>query len=257
LAPGFSGLDYYKGGSMRRITTLALTLVAVLAVSALAAGTAAAKTKKLVIYSAEPELLAAPGDNFDMVLYHWSTSENVGPNTFQVETSTGTASCTGTEFPFTGLQGKVETNSESTDKVEMTETFGTMGGSAACPNTSPLGTSAAVYLLPNASILNLSGSKGKAELKAKSTSQPLDLDVFYSGGAACGYTATALKGTLKLQPYSSWEQMVVTFTKAKVKLAKGSESVCSKKTTISGSFGYQNRGGEGFGEGLFLFGKLV
>jgi hypothetical protein len=44
-----------------------------------------------------------------------------------------------------------------------------------------------------------------------------------------------------------------------VKLAKAiSSSACDKKTTITGTFGFQDRGDFGsFGYGHFIFGKLV
>jgi hypothetical protein len=244
---------------MLRFKTAVAVLLAVLAVLAVGAASASAKPQKLVLYSAEPETLVVPGDVFQMVLYHWSNSEGTGPNAFYVETSSGTVTCVGTEFPFSGLGGKDLTNSEAVDKVEINAPAGALAAGTKCGNTSPLGTEAELYVAPQNATLNLAGSKGKAELKAKSTTEPIYVEVFYSGGATCVYSATNWKGTLTFVEQGVWQQVVTTFTKVKVKLAKSfSSTVCDKKATISATFGFQNRGDfGGFGEGHFIFGKLV
>jgi hypothetical protein len=250
---------------MRRLTAFALVLAAALGFSALTAAGASAKPPKLVMYSiTSVEEPLAPGDEFDMVLYHWSETEGVGPNSFYIETSTGTATCPGTEYPFSGLEGKTLTNGEVSDTVEMTTNEGTLAGGTLCSNTSVLGTEALMAMHPKGAILKLSGGKGKTELKAKSSTEPIVIEDLYSGGAYCQYTASKLKGTLSFAEFEKIgfpgaKQMVLTFTKSKIKLHKeGSSEGCDKHTTVSASFGFQDRGeGAEFGEGLFILGKLV
>jgi hypothetical protein len=247
---------------MRRFTALALALAAVAAVSGLAAGSAAAKAPKLLLGSYESnggeyvETPIAPGDNFDMVLFHISETEGFGANSFFIETSTGTATCEGAAF--SGIRGTALTNGEVTDTVEMHEGEGTLAGGSKCSNTSPLGTEAEMIVIPDNAILNLKGGKGQVQLKAKSAAEPVYVGILYSGGALCYYKATTLKGTLAFAPQGEWRQVVLTFTKAKVKLVKElSSATCEKKATISASFGFQDRGEEGFGAGLFIFGRLI
>jgi hypothetical protein len=257
---------------MRKIIRLAVAFIAVLAVSALAAGTASAKSQKLVLDSYYwsgvewEEKLVPPGSTFDLLLYRYSI-EGFGPDSFYVETSTGTATCDPGAFPenpYSGLKGKLQSNGEPTDTVEISEPEGILAAGKACSNTSALGSKAHVVVYPQASILSLKGSKGKAELTEKSTSAPIAMSVEYSSGPVCFYTAAKLKGTLKLvnSGYGeggAWKAVVLTFAKSKVKLVKeASSTLCDKKTTISVSFGIQdNEEGWGFGNGPVIFGKLL
>jgi hypothetical protein len=249
------------GVHMSRFKAFAMALVGVIAIAALTAGTASAKSQKLVLTYAGEEKLLEPGDTFDMVLYHWSESGGLGPNTFFLETESGTAKCPGTEFPFSGLHGTAQTNNEVKDTAKMESAAGALAFGTSCENTSGLGATASVGVQPNGAILGLSGSKGKTELKATSPTTPIYVVAAYSGGAECVWSTKKLKGTLTLEPYgfgSEWHQIVLSFTKSKVKLVKEFSSLeCPKKATITASFGFQNRSEEGFGVGFFIFGKLV
>jgi hypothetical protein len=245
---------------------LATAIATVLAITGLTAAVATAKTRKLVLYTVETTeneqfvyRLVTPGSAFDPTLAHWSGEEGgPEPNSFYVETSSGTVTCETTEDPRSGLRGTDVTNSEPVDTVELTEAFGAIsfGESKACGSTAPLGPYADVYVFPGHAIMSLNGSKGKVEIKARSASEPIEIDVFYYTGPECYYTAKSLKGTLKFAThFETWDQIVATFTKAKVKLAKPSSRACDKKATISASFGEQVQG-TGPGSNLFIFGKL-
>lgn len=81
------------------------------------------------------------------------------------------------------------------------------------------------------------------------------------GPTHCVYVAKSLKGTLELETGfgGGGLQLVVTFSKAKMKRDKSSAAVCDKTATISGSFGYANRSDgaqKAFGVGHYIFGKL-
>ena len=185
--------------------------------------------------------------------------ETQGP--LKVETNPGTVTCPPTVGPWSGIGGVDLTNNEATDTVEMTDAAGSLNGEATCTNTTGLGASANGYVIPEKAVLNLSGAKEKATLRAKSSTEPIYLGISYSGGIGCVYSATTLKGTLKLEPYALepiWHQISLNFEKQKVKLLKEySAPECSKKATISAPFFFQSHGDFGFGAGYIIFGSLV
>jgi hypothetical protein len=232
-------------------------LFAALAISALSAGTASAKSRKLILYSDFlEERLVAPGEEFDMVLYSYN-NEHVESNQFLIETTTGTATCNGGEFPFSGLEGKDVTNSEAKDVVRLGGAAGILYRGGTCPNTSVLGSKAEMIFYPDGADLVLAGSKGKTEIKQESAEFPIYVQVIYSEGAVCVYKAAKLKGTLTFAPQVELQQIVLTFTKDKVKLDKElSTESCDKHTTVSASFGFQSRSEGQFGLGAFIVGKL-
>ena len=232
---------------------LGAALIAILALAALVTATASAASQKLdLTWEVEAHQLA-PGQTFDMALGSSVANEGTdGPLT--LATNPGTVTCDPTEFPWSGLGGVDETNDAKTDKLEMSENY----IDEACSNTTGLGTKAGVYLIPDDSILNLS-SNGKAELKAKSRAAPIYVIVFYSGGDACLYTTTKLKGSLSLVSNGIGNQLSQLYTNQKVKLVKEESSPeCRQKVALSAPFFFA-LGGEGasFDSGDYVFGHLV
>ena len=215
--------------------------------------------KKLdLTWEGEARLLAAD-ETFQMALGSSFYGETEGP--LKVETYPGTVTCSPTVGPWSGIGGVDLTNNEPTDTVEMNYAAGSLNGEATCTNTTGLGASAKVSLIPEQAVLSLSGAKEKAELRARSSAEPIYLGISYSGGVGCVYSATTLKGTLKLEPYALepiWHQISLNFEKQKLKLLREySAPECSKKATISAPFFFQSHGDFGFGEWYIIFGSLI
>jgi hypothetical protein len=172
------------------------------------------------------------------------------------EVGTGVVTCSSGAFPEDqGFIGKDQTNDEITDKVELDEYYGTITGQA-CPSTSGLGSTSFSHFSPGLSILSLSGSKGTAQIKPKSKSNPIEAWFEFSGGDFCAYTATTLKGTLALEPFDGeFNQVALSFSKQKLKRVKGSSPECPKTATlVSAPFQFQTINPE---IGYYIFGRLM
>ncbi len=240
---------------MRKVAKFGVALLAVTALSALIAGTAsAAKAKTLdLTWELAVHQLAA-GETFDLVL---------GEAGATINTDGGTVSCAGGfgRPGFSGIQAVDLTNNEATDQVETGEGAGSLfGGAEACTNNTGLGSTVEEYVYAETSILRLEGSKGKAILKARAATMPIYFETYYSGGDACIYTTTSLKGTLKLEPWDEeLKQLNVVFSNQKMKLDKpySAKECASKGVTLSAEFEFASRGEDGFGEGDYIFGRLL
>ncbi len=230
---------------MRR--TIGTALVFAFVFGALLVATAAAKTKKLDLIWELAEHQLAPGEEFRM---------NNEDSEIKFEVGSGVVTCSSGFYPEDqGFIGKDLTNDETTDKVELGEFYGTITGGN-CSSTSGLGSTSSTYFSPGLSILSLSGSKGTAEIKPKSKSNPVSAQFYFSGGDYCAYTATKLKGTLALEPYfEEFNQVVLSFSKQKLKRLKGSSPECPKGATVlSAPFQFQTTNPE---IGYFIFGRLM
>jgi hypothetical protein len=230
---------------MRR--TIGTALVFAFMFGALLVATAAAKTKKLDLTWNFAEHQLAPGEEFRM---------NNQASEIKFEVGTGVVTCSSGSFPEDqGFIGKDQTNDETTDKVEITEYYGTITGGN-CASTSGLGSTSSTYFSPGLSILSLSGSKGTAQIKAKSKTNPISASFYFSGGDYCAYTATTLKGTLTLEPADAeLNQVVLSFSKQKLKRLKGSSPECPKSATlVSAPFQFQTINPE---IGYYIFGRLM
>jgi hypothetical protein len=191
---------------MRRITIMSLALIAVLATSALLAGTASAKPLKLDLTYYSEEFQVRTGQELIM-----------GGSEVTVATSIGIVTCTEGEWG-----GVDQTNNEKTDKIEIRSGY----GHYPCSNTTSFPGEATVtgYLH---GILSL-GSNGKAELNAKG----LEIELEFSGENRCRYTFTKLKGTVTATPSAAALEMKFSKQKLKLEAAK-SVAGCPKKATLT------------------------
>jgi hypothetical protein len=247
---------------MRR---LGVALGCVLMLSALGAGSALATIK---LELSRDSFKLQPREEFRSFISEGGGGYSPHGGVMTIETNPGTVSCSG-DVPFSGLFGEVETNSRVVDKIKMTGAFGTLNAEAAesssgvCSNNTSLGTSALVHLRPREGFLLLNGEKGTAKLREPSSTLPLQLEIAYSGGTTCTYTAASFNGTLTLEPppYKVYEaegrkDLNIQFQKQKVKPASGSPAACSKVVTVTAPFGVQahKTGGGGY---EYLFGRLI
>ncbi len=232
---------------MRRFTAFGAVFVAVLATSALAAGTAAAKTPNFDMTWNFHEHQLATGETVHLAIANGPGEDG----TATIYTHPGAVTCE-PGFAHSGWEAEDETNDEPTDKLELLSATGILDGEEACSNSSGLGEDAHVYSYPQRARLSLSGSKGKAEVKAKSKDEPIVLKIEYSDGDLCVYTSTKLKGTLALSRHFEVEGYAgVDFTEQKVKLSKTNSSPeCSKHVTVNLQFGFLTVDGD------YVFGHL-
>jgi hypothetical protein len=166
-----------------------------------------------------------PGEAVDLLL-----------SSFSVQTRSGGIECSTDFGVFPGLGGLDETNDETTDKVKLDFVEGVIGGEAGCAESAPDSSPVTVFLDPDDSILNLSGSKGRATIKAASSTEPISLALEYQGGLACHYDANKLAGALKVaEPFPG--NVSLTFEKQKLKLDKpGSGAECSRSASLDAHF---------------------
>jgi hypothetical protein len=171
--------------------------------------------------------------------------------TATIYTHPGTITCE-PGFYHSGWEAEDETNDEPTDKLALLSATGILDGEEACSNSSGLGEHAHLYSDPQRASLSLSGSKGTAEVKAKSTDEPIGLTIEYSGGDLCVYTSKKLKGTVGLSRHFEVEGYVgVDFTEQKAKLSKTKSSPeCPKNVTVNLQFGFLSV------DGAYVFGDL-
>src|SRR5262249_30519609 len=156
---------------------------AILSIGALWAASAAAKPLKLQLNWEGESHQLMPGDDFKMIT-HQAT----------VTTNDGTITCTEPAFPpGEGFAGEVGTSMETTDSVALNSSSGRSGGSESCPNPGALGAAGVIKLSPEGAKLRLSGSKGKAEIKALTPAETVYLNIEYSGGRFCTFTTTKMK----------------------------------------------------------------
>jgi len=233
---------------MRQVKMTILVLVAIMAMGAMAAGTASAAKKKLDLTWNGLENQLKAGEEFKM-------ANNTGVT---LETSVGNITCPSEYFPNEqGFNGVDETNNEVTDKVEINSAYGAIGASRYCSTATPLGSEALVYFyyIPPKTTLSLS-SNGKAGLAVANKAEPAYVYIAYTGGTYCYYTYTSLKASVALVPWSEtgWNQVEVTFNKAKLKLDKPySLKTCPKTTALDATFQWQLTNPE---IGYFIFGHL-
>ena len=220
---------------MRRITIMGLALVAVLATSALAAGTASA-TSKLDFTWGVGEFQLKPGDEFSVYTLDLT-----------IETSIGNVACTSEG----GFAGTDLTNDEKTDKVELKYAFGDLAFGAPCTNSTTFAGEALVYISGSSPLGTLSlGSNGKAGFTALSASEPVKVLLFFvTIEKKCLYTFTKLKGSVKATP--SVALVEAKFSKQKLKLAKPTSApTCPKTATLTATspFSRTQGGAQGIGE---------
>jgi hypothetical protein len=229
-----------------RLTRAGLLLVVISAVFALTAVSAGAAAKKLKLARGEPT--ETP---FAASIPYWV----VNNEDITFEMFGGVLTCSaGSNYPFyQGFQGKLTTNSEKTDAVELEKPYGPITGEF-CASTVPLPTPAYVALHSEA---NPAGSlslktNGKAQITTSSGNPMLVYIDFNFGQVECSYEATKLKGKWTAGPFEFLERVVkVQFEKQKFKLVKtGSSAQCPKKAYMNAPFEYSL--GEEVGELWFV-----
>lgn len=222
----------------------AAALVALLGLAATAAGKA-----------------SASGLNTDLTFGFTDTQLGVGEYvrmnndaSITIATNPGTVECDASEYPNTqGFYGLDETNDRSTDRIRLQYAHGAIGERAPCSNDTPLGSDALVYVNPHEAVLALTGSKGKADIIAKSAREPINVEVSYSGGDRCIYTTSKLKGTMTVGGFTELD-----FPSAKLKLNKAKSAVeCSKAASISMPFSEQSTDEFEPGSEYFIEANLV
>lgn len=245
-----------------------MVLAGMLVLSGFVAGTATAKTQNLDLTwfereSGQERQLEA-GEAFDMGMGGNPLFE--GPEPLTVETNPGTVTCS--QYASEGeWEGKVETHNEATDKIEVLNPTGGLNDDPTfeCPNTTGLGEHARILLDADTSILNLSGSKRKAQVKEQFTQDPIVRAIAYSGGDACVYSTKVFRETLLLRKVTDpgleyLDELVLHFKKQKVKISRFySSHGCPKKVSVTVPFAFVHRQFEKIGEDFAaadIFGHL-
>jgi hypothetical protein len=223
---------------MRRIKIIGLSLVAIMAISALVASAASASAKTLDLTwnnGAEQQLNA--GSEFKMANDGAVVIEPAGG---------GSVTCEAAFFPEEqGYNGTVLTNNQKTDKIEVKAPYGTLAEGKPCASTVALGTTATVL----ASVFNEFpigtleiGSNLKVALKEEKKADPIAYEVNFSGGAQCIWEFSSIKGVAKSAESNVLfgEKLEIVFKKQKMKLNKSFSTVgCAKTATLTAPFQYQ------------------
>jgi hypothetical protein len=219
---------------MKRVGIWGSALLVALAIVALAASVASARTAVLHQWVG-PEKSLGAGDFFELAAEPGTSTE--------YETSAGSANCPPEEvregeglFPgLPALVGSVGTNDERTDRETIQNATGSFFGGS-CSSSLPEGSPVRHYWYNSSyggeplGTLSVSTS-GKAEFK---TNPALQAVIFLEGPkGSCAYAAKKLKGTNETRPV-----LDLTFSKQKVKLDRdySNYSACPRMMEVSVPF---------------------
>lgn len=171
-----------------------------------------------------------------------------------VETTAGNASCEG-EGVYFGTQALTVNAPVDTFDANFRRNLPAW---SSCTNSIPLGTLSKVgvwHTCQCEGIGKLSlGANLKASIQAAEKTHPDYVQLSFPPSQGCAYFFTSLKGTLRLVPYLSWNQIAVSFEKQKLNLAKNGIAVapgCPKTALVTMTFKDAYTGPE-----EFVFGSI-
>lgn len=180
-------------------------------------------------------------------------------SSFSVQTRSGVVECSTDIGAAPGIGGVDQTNDEATDKVELGFAEGVIGGEAGCVESSPPDFPPVRVLLDShESILDLSGAKRRATIKAAAPAEPITLALEYTGGLLCLYRTNKLTGALQVaEPFPG--NVSLAFKNQKLKLDRpGSGAGCSRSASLHADFGslVTTEGVSSFEGGPVILGRL-
>ncbi len=205
---------------MKYIRIMGLCFVAASLMSAVAAGTASAKPKVLMLVEHETERVVEPGEE---VLFGDNNDSRIA---FLANGGEVSMLCR------ISLWATVLSNKAKTDKMSVTSApvEGEAEGPCGLNAGSPYGTIARVRASGLPWTLSV-GSNGKAQMKG---SPKITYSVALSGGPNCIYEAAKIKGDFDSLVYPSpGAPLTVRFLSHKMKRNKASSKECSKTAELS------------------------
>jgi hypothetical protein len=199
-----------------------VAFVLVLGAGALGADTASAKETLQLKSPDEGGRLLEPGNYVE--------GESAGGTT--VESTEGTLACRGGSWA--GLYGKVQTNSEKTDRLSITGSKRNFDGGS-CTGSFAVGDEPRNFWTGGSELGSMTvATNGHAQFKSStSTEAKLELESAETGHF-CSYGLKELKG---IASYGEGDIVTIEFHQQTVKLVAHNIESCPKKVSISVGFG--------------------